>query len=35
MVQVVLDGVTKSFGQTRVLHRIDSKSEAGNFAVLV
>ena len=35
MVQVVLDGVTKSFGQTRVLHRIDAQIEAGNFAVLV
>ena len=35
MVGVTLRGVSKSFGQTKVLHEIDAEIPAGAFAVLV
>ena len=35
MVGVTLRGVSKSFGSTRVLHRVDADIEPGSFAVLV
>ena len=35
MVSVTLRGVSKSFGETKVLHRIDAEIPSGAFAVLV